>query len=147
MSEIVKEKKINPTKVRILLKEYELCHKNRDHYDRIGWQIGSIFIALSLAALWAATEKPQYIPPLMFFSIASIVSWVLYSLRVRVFILTSLDRCEKIEKEFGKWELELGCQLHSWIRKRDRKILTGLRCMIWCICVIILAWIFLLCFH
>jgi hypothetical protein len=34
--------------IHALLAEYDTCYKTRDHYDRVVWTIGSIFIGCNL---------------------------------------------------------------------------------------------------
>jgi hypothetical protein len=43
--------KLTDKEVDVLIGEYQACHRNRNHYDSVGWTIGSIFIAVSLALI------------------------------------------------------------------------------------------------
>jgi len=126
MSETVKEKKINLAKDEILLKEYELCQKNRDHYDTIGQAMLSFFVGLALAALWLSMQlqlpydKPLYVWLLAFFSLGISLIWVLFTLRFGFYTRTSLQRCREIEETLSGLGLELGKQLHTKIHDEDK---------------------------
>ncbi|MGB9779109.1 MAG: hypothetical protein ACPLW8_06845 [Candidatus Bathyarchaeales archaeon] len=113
--------------IQILLKELELCQRNRDHYDTLEWQIGSLFIGFSLAAFWFAMQSHSFIDvsALAFFSIATLLTWT-FALHHRgaFYSKVSLETARKLEAkilELAKVHITSELLLHTKIDAEDRK--------------------------
>lgn len=113
-------------KLKLLLKEWELCQEDRNAYNHWAWQIGSIFIALSLAALWASIQaKGIAIFWFFIFSMSTLVIWLVFVLwRARFYIEIITGRLLDVEKELTKLvygENKKKKLLHTLITCKDKK--------------------------
>jgi len=113
------------------LKEWGLCQDNLKHHNNWAWQVGAIFIALSLGAFWATSqiadprENLTMIWILALFSILTMISWGFIIWRARFYLYWTRQRLWDIEKtlryasnlQYGRDE-EL---LHTMIRDKDKQ--------------------------
>jgi hypothetical protein len=96
--------KIRQEKIQVWLKEYEVCHCARNHFDTIRWTIGSIFLVVSFALLGLSFQKdiagdPPMITLITFFSVFPVVIWLLYDRLLQPYIDSCYERIWKIEEE------------------------------------------------
>jgi len=98
----------NEHKIQALLKEWRLCQDNANASVSWSWQIGALFIGLSLAAIWIQfqIEVPNrfaYSVVLAIFSIVTIVIWdATIAMRAGFYIRLSYIRAHALEYEIGK---------------------------------------------
>lgn len=98
----------NKNKIQALLAEWRLCQDNANATVRWSWQIGTLLIGLSLAAIWVQfqieiSNRLPYSMVLAFFSIIAILIWdFTIALRSRFYIDLSYKRARALEYEIGK---------------------------------------------
>lgn len=111
----------------LLLKEWELSQNDRESYNRWAWQIGSIFIALSLAALWASSEADGLaVWGFFLFSTSSLYIWIVFIVwRARFFIRSADGKMRTVEHDLVKLVYGENTQdkklLRTHIRDLDEK--------------------------
>lgn len=94
-------------RLEVLLKEWELCHHSLKRHNDWLWQTGSIFIAMSLAALWALSQIDEPLNRQWFFvfcsfSISTIAIWYVFIVRrVTLWFDTAIAQILIIEKELS----------------------------------------------
>jgi hypothetical protein len=113
-----------------LLKEYEEANTYAMHLNTLNWQVGSILIGGSLAALAgslvviAQMSEPNVVlvPTFVsFVAIIALVSWLLLIRRNGDFSEIAVNRIIEIEKELG-----LSFQRHEqWARYHGQTIIDG----------------------
>lgn len=92
-------------RLEVLLKEWELCHHNLKRHNDWLWQTGSIFIVMSLAALWALSQidepsNKQWFFVFCGFSTSTIAIWYIFIVRrVMLWFDTTVQQILRIEKE------------------------------------------------
>jgi heme/copper-type cytochrome/quinol oxidase subunit 4 len=101
-----------------LLKEYDVCHSNRNHYDSVRWTIASLFTGFSLAAFGFTFSSDQAVKPVSVtivgaFAISMFLIGMAYFLHIEPYIRISIDRLYWIEVELQR--LGVNVSLHRSI--------------------------------
>lgn len=116
----------NEDRFQLRIKEWELCQNNLQRHNQWFWQTGSIFIALSLAALWAFSQiseslSRQWFPVFSIFSISTILIWYLFiARRAMKFSKITREVLREVERELSS-DLNLKSSLlHTRIQESDR---------------------------
>jgi len=136
-----------------LLKEWGLCQDNLQRHNSWAWQTGAIFIALSLAALWASTQiddaaPKSYLIVLAILSLSTILIWFFFVFRrARFYLEITRQRTTEIERELHNI---LGLDkddllLHTRIDQEDKSYKTRAKHGLYLfIGIIVFAWIWIL---
>jgi hypothetical protein len=113
----------------VYLKEWELCQANLKRHNDWVWQVGSIFIALSVGAMWATTQveieqNAIAVWVLAFSSMVTMFLWGIIYWRARFYLHWTHERLDQIENRLTeatnlKYE---SCKklLHTLIKDADR---------------------------
>ena len=113
------EPKVDRDSLRV---EYELSQKMHNYYGKTLWEIGSIYLAASLAGFAFAIQqdlpKHSFIPLISVLTVL-LVSFLLTARRFRKFGFLHLSRCREIEEI-------LGLKQHTYSHKAiDEKIIVA----------------------
>ena len=141
----------NGDRLQVLLKEWELCQDNMKRHTVWFWQTGGIFIALSLASLWALSQvdsqfQIQWFPIFSSFSILTIMIWYLFVVkRALNFVEITRKQIRIVEEDLAKLAAFNRDLLHTRIQKEDRAILRARYGVYLFILLVISVWI--LTFH
>ena len=90
------------------LKEWELCQDNLKRHNDWAWQVGAIFIALSLGAIWASTQIEKVaqhiivVWVLALFSTSTMILWGVICWRARFYLRWTRERLWRIESMLRK---------------------------------------------
>ena len=141
------DSKLTEDEQEALLKEWELCQQNAISLSNWAWQIGSVFVILSLAALWASTQleeakRWEYSLLLCLFSIGTISVW--YALVVRRgehLRKICFGRAWEIEEKLkGKLKLEKKqLPIHTRIKEKDKIYKTRAIYAVYCLLFLTVA--------
>lgn len=116
----------NRDRIQLLLKEWELCQDNMKRHNQWFWQSGSMFIAISLAALWAFSQvnetiKLQWFIIFATFSVSTILIWFVFiARRAMRFSEISREVIREIEQELASDLSIRKTLLHTRIQDRDK---------------------------
>ncbi len=120
-------------RINSLLKEWELCQKNLEMQNNWLWQTGSIFIILSIAALWTLVQitdqllREQFFWVLALFSVATIVIWLIFIAQNAIrYSGETRKRLFMIEKELRDTLCFSTPLLHTLIHQKDEGSLGGI---------------------
>jgi hypothetical protein len=151
------ESAISERLLKAYLKEWGLCQDNLKRHNDWVWQVGAIFIALSLGAMWVTTQIEKVGQHMIvlrvsaLFSILTMIFWGFISWRARFYMHWTKKRLEQIEKRLrnaSNLEYE-NCEklLHSLIKEKDNEFGSPPRVR-WItlifIIMVIISWIVLL---
>jgi len=100
----------------ILLEEYKVTQESISHYERLTWNIGSIFnaIVVGILGLTAKIDKPNSLIVPIIVSVWFLGLWYLFETRYRQINISKFRRLWEIEEK-------LGMRQNIYVRDDDQK--------------------------